>query len=168
MRSLAWVWVLAGLVVVQGDAFSQAPIERKPPPPPVGTQAPQGADDVQDAPAGKAPQSGFPTIKVETRLVNVALNVVDAKGARFASVAFVTGALDRAASRAEFLDLAGRAGVPILLVYGGETPPRSLAEIEALARLPGVLNSPLAHGKLAVHEEFADDVAAALGPFLDL
>ena len=94
--------------------------------------------------------------------------VVDAKGARFASVAFVTGALDRAASRAEFLDLAGRAGVPILLVYGGETPPRSLAEIEALARLPGVLNISLARGKLAVHEEFPDDVAAALGPFLDL
>jgi Ca-activated chloride channel homolog len=80
VRLLAWVWVMAGLVAVQGDAFSQAPIERKPPPPPVGTQAPQGADDVQDAPAGKAPQSGFPTIKVETRLVNVALNVMDAKG----------------------------------------------------------------------------------------
>jgi Ca-activated chloride channel family protein len=84
---LAWaLWTLAGLVVIQGNAFSQAPIERKPPPPPVGTQAPRGPDDVQDAPAEKAPQSGFPTIKVETRLVNVALNVMDAKGAPVAGL----------------------------------------------------------------------------------
>ena len=48
---------------------------------------PEGPDDVQDAPAEKrAPQSGFPTIKVETRLVNVALNVVDAKGAPVAGL----------------------------------------------------------------------------------
>jgi len=92
--------------------------------------------------------------------------VMDAKGARFASVAFVTGGLDRVASRAEFLSLAGRAGVPILLVYGGETPPRSLAEMEALGQLPGIEAARLAGGKLSVHEEFPDDVAAALRPFL--
>jgi pimeloyl-ACP methyl ester carboxylesterase len=92
--------------------------------------------------------------------------VMDAKGARFASVAFVTGALDRAASRAEFLRLAGGAGAPILLVYGGETPRRSLAEIEALGQLPGIATARLARGKLSVHEEFPDDVAAALRPFL--
>jgi pimeloyl-ACP methyl ester carboxylesterase len=92
--------------------------------------------------------------------------VMDAKGARFASVAFVTGGLDRVASRAQFLQLAGGTGVPILLVYGSETPRRSLAEIEALAALPGVTTARLARGKLSVHEEFADDVAAVLQPFL--
>jgi pimeloyl-ACP methyl ester carboxylesterase len=92
--------------------------------------------------------------------------VMDAEGARFASVAFVTGALDRAASRAEFLGLAGRAGVPILLIFGDETPSRSLAEMEALARLPGVETARLARGKLAPHEEFPDEVVAALWPFL--
>jgi pimeloyl-ACP methyl ester carboxylesterase len=92
--------------------------------------------------------------------------VMDAKGARFASVAFVTGALDRVASRAEFLGAAAGAGVPILLVYGGETPRRSLAEIEVLARLPGVAAARLARGKLSVHEEFPADVFAALQPFL--
>jgi len=61
--------------MVSGAAFSQAPIERKPPPPPAGAQAPQSAQDA-DTPPG-----GFPTIRVETRLVNVALNVEDAKGA---------------------------------------------------------------------------------------
>jgi pimeloyl-ACP methyl ester carboxylesterase len=92
--------------------------------------------------------------------------VTTAKGARFASVAFVTGALDRVASRADFLGLAGSAGAPILLVYGGETPPRSLGEMEALARLPGMRSARLARGKLSVHEEFPVEVAAALRPFL--
>jgi pimeloyl-ACP methyl ester carboxylesterase len=92
--------------------------------------------------------------------------VMDAKGARFASVAFVTGGLDRVADRAEFLALAGGAGVPILLAYGADTPPRSRAEMEALAGLPGVTTARLARGKLSVHEEFPDDVAAVLRPFL--
>jgi Ca-activated chloride channel family protein len=71
--------VLAVALVVQGVA-AQAPIERKPPPPPTGAQAPKNDDGVQDVPDGKAPPGGFPTIKVETRLVNVALNVMDDKG----------------------------------------------------------------------------------------
>jgi pimeloyl-ACP methyl ester carboxylesterase len=49
--------------------------------------------------------------------------VIDAPGARFASAAFVTGALDRVTSRAEFLALAGRAAIPTLVIYGAETPP---------------------------------------------
>jgi Ca-activated chloride channel homolog len=91
----------AGLLLVQmlqgqGNVFSQAPIERRPPAPPPGVQAPRDSDDVQDVPVNRpqqgspqtngtqkegSPQGGFPTIKVETRLVNVALNVMDAKGA---------------------------------------------------------------------------------------
>jgi Ca-activated chloride channel homolog len=75
---------LAGLVLgtgllVQG-VWAQAPIERRPPPPETeGSQDKQdkGSQDKQDK---KDPQGGFPTIKVETRLVNVALSVVDAKG----------------------------------------------------------------------------------------
>jgi pimeloyl-ACP methyl ester carboxylesterase len=94
--------------------------------------------------------------------------VMDGMGARFASVAFVTGGLDRVASRAEFLGLAGGAGLPIRLIYGGETPARSLAEMEALASVQGVEATVLARGKLAVHEEFPDDVAAALRPFLTI
>jgi pimeloyl-ACP methyl ester carboxylesterase len=92
--------------------------------------------------------------------------VVDADGARFASVAFVTGGLDRVADRAAYLELARRAGAPMLVVYGAETPRRSLAEMEALALIEGVATVHLARGKLAVHEEFPDEVAAALRPFL--
>ena len=92
--------------------------------------------------------------------------VVDASGARFASAGFVTGGLDRAASRTEFLDLASRAGAPILLVYGDETPSRSRAEMEALAALPDVQTARLARGKLSVYEEFPDEVVAVIRPFL--
>ena len=92
--------------------------------------------------------------------------VTRAAGARHASVRFVTGALDRVDSRVAFLDLARGARVPILAVYGAETPPKSRAEMEALAEVSNVRLVRLPRGKLAVHEEFADEVAAVVGPFL--
>jgi pimeloyl-ACP methyl ester carboxylesterase len=91
--------------------------------------------------------------------------VVAAPRARFASAAFVTGGLDRVATREDFLALAARTSSPLLLVYGAETPPRSRAEMEALAALPGVRTERLLRGKLSVHEEFPDDVYAAIKPF---
>ncbi len=91
--------------------------------------------------------------------------VVAAPGARYASAAFVTGGLDRVATRDDFMALAARTASPILLVYGAETPPRSRAEMEALAALPGVRTERLLRGKLSVHEEFPDDVYAAIQPF---
>jgi pimeloyl-ACP methyl ester carboxylesterase len=94
------------------------------------------------------------------------LAVTRAPGARFASVRFVTGRLDPLHSREEFLDLARRAAVPILLIYGAETPPRSRAEMEALAALPEVSSARLSRGKLAVHEEFPDATVEAIAPFL--
>jgi pimeloyl-ACP methyl ester carboxylesterase len=92
--------------------------------------------------------------------------VMDAPGARYASAAFVTGALDRVSSRADFLALVARAAVPICLIYGAETPSRSRAEMDALAAVPGVRTERLPRGKLSVHEEFPDEVASFVGPFL--
>jgi pimeloyl-ACP methyl ester carboxylesterase len=94
------------------------------------------------------------------------LAVVRAPGARFASVRFVTGRLDPLASRGAFLDLARRAAAPILVVYGAETPPKSRAEMEALAAVPGIRTARLPRGKLAVHEEFPDATFNAIAPFL--
>jgi pimeloyl-ACP methyl ester carboxylesterase len=94
------------------------------------------------------------------------LAVVRAPGARFASVRFVTGRLDPFADREGFLDCARNALVPILVVYGTETPPKSRAEIEALAALPGIRCVRLPHGKLSVHEEFPDATFEAIEPFM--
>jgi pimeloyl-ACP methyl ester carboxylesterase len=94
------------------------------------------------------------------------LAVTRARGARFASVRFVTGALDPLATRDAFLDQARQASVPMLVVYGRESPTRSRAEMEALASVPGVRSSCLPNGKLGLHEEFPDAVAQAIEPFL--
>ncbi|QCI64021.1 alpha/beta fold hydrolase [Phreatobacter stygius] len=87
-------------------------------------------------------------------------------GARHASVRFVTGGLDRIGDRDGFIDLARGTGLPTLLVYGAETPPKSRAEMDALSAVAGIETVRLGHGKLAIHEEFADEVAGAIMGFL--
>jgi hypothetical protein len=52
------------------------------------------------------------------------------------------------------------------VVYGAETPPKSRAEMEALAAVPGIRTARLPQGKLAVHEEFPDATFDAIAPFL--
>jgi pimeloyl-ACP methyl ester carboxylesterase len=94
------------------------------------------------------------------------LAVTRAPGARHASIRFVTGELDPMESREAFLETARRVTDPILLVYGAETPAKSRAEMEALAALPNVRTALLPAGKLGVHEEFAEPVAATLRAFL--
>ncbi len=81
--------------------------------------------------------------------------VIGSSGARFGSAAFVTGALDRVDSREAFLDLARRAGRRILVTYGAETPPKSRAEMEALATLTNVRCFVSPRGKLGFHEEYS-------------
>ena len=95
------------------------------------------------------------------------LAVTAAPGARHASIRFVTGELDPMGSREEFLAAVDRIRDPMLVVFGADTPRRSRAEMEALAARPNLRALRLPHGKLAVHEEFAADVAQALRPFLE-
>jgi pimeloyl-ACP methyl ester carboxylesterase len=94
------------------------------------------------------------------------LAVTRAPGARFSSVRFVTGRLDPLATRAEFLALARRSSVPMLLLYSEQTPPRSRSEMEALASVEGVQRVALPLGKLSVHEEFPDLVTEAIESFI--
>ena len=94
------------------------------------------------------------------------LNVTRARGARFSSVRFVTGKLDPLAARAEFLDLAKRSRIRMLMIYGAETPPRSRAEMEALTAIAGMDSVCLPIGKLSEHEEFHNLVADAIETFL--
>jgi pimeloyl-ACP methyl ester carboxylesterase len=92
--------------------------------------------------------------------------VIKAKGARFGSAAFVTGELDRVGSREAFLDLARRAGGPLLVAYGAETPPKSRAEMEALTTVPAVRSFIAPRGKLGFYEEHAKDITPVIEAFL--
>jgi pimeloyl-ACP methyl ester carboxylesterase len=94
------------------------------------------------------------------------LAVTGAPGARHGSVRFVTGALDRVTKREDFLELARRAAVPILVIYGGETPRKSLSEMEALTTLPNVTAYRIDRGKLSIHEEFPDLAVPPIEVFL--
>jgi pimeloyl-ACP methyl ester carboxylesterase len=92
--------------------------------------------------------------------------VVRAPGARHASIRFVTGMLDPMTSHATFIETATKIDEPILLLYGAATPPRSKAEMEALAALPHVRSVELPDGKLSIHEEFPEVVAEAVRLFV--
>jgi len=94
------------------------------------------------------------------------LAVTRAPGSRFASIRFVTGELDPIETREQFLALARKAAIPMLMVYGDQTPPRSRGEMEALATIDGMRSICIPRGKLSLHEEFADQVAQVVAPFL--
>lgn len=86
-------------------------------------------------------------------------------GARFAPAAFVTGGLDPVKTREDFLDLAQSISVPFLAIIAEQAPGRSKAEMEALCALANVETHTL-KGTLGLHEEYADDVADVVLPFL--
>lgn len=90
-----------------------------------------------------------------------------APGARHAAFRFVTGELDPMHDRAGFLSVAAKVTAPTLILYGASTPPKTRAEIEALAKLPNMGALCLPAGKLALHEEYPDEVADAISSFLE-
>ena len=94
------------------------------------------------------------------------LAVARARGSRFASIRFVTGELDPVETREQFLALARQAAIQMLMIHGDQTPPRSRAEMEALATIDGVRSVCIPRGKLSVYEEFAAQVALVIAPFL--
>jgi pimeloyl-ACP methyl ester carboxylesterase len=100
------------------------------------------------------------------RLLADRMRLTRQPGARFASACFVTGALDPFDDRASFLAAARRLQGPVLVLYGPDTPPRSRAEMEALADLPGIESRLLEHGTLGMAEELAVDLAPLIDRFL--
>ncbi|WP_017655620.1 alpha/beta fold hydrolase [Fortiea contorta] len=86
-------------------------------------------------------------------------------GARFGSAAFVTGNIDTIHQQSEFLELGRSLTVPLLVLIGKSSPPKSRSEMDALAALPGV-KSTLIPGSLGLHEEYPNLVAEAVLPFL--
>jgi pimeloyl-ACP methyl ester carboxylesterase len=86
-------------------------------------------------------------------------------GARFGSAAFVTGQLDPVSDRAAFLALFDASPVPILVLCGDATPPRSKAEMVVLAGRSGI-DLRWMPGALGLHEEGAQTIADTIIDFV--
>lgn len=86
-------------------------------------------------------------------------------GARHASAAFVTGALDPVRRRMDFLSYFQPLTVPVLAVIGEQTPPKSRAEMEVLVHFSGVQVYRMP-GSLGLHEEYAQEFIDGILPFL--
>ncbi|WP_052049717.1 alpha/beta fold hydrolase [Leptolyngbya sp. KIOST-1] len=91
-------------------------------------------------------------------------HTTQAKGARFASAAFVTGGLDPVQRRTDWLDLVEATPVPKLAIAGQHTPPKSKAEMEMLNAMAEV-QWAIVPGSLAPHEECPKAVLESLMPF---
>ena len=83
------------------------------------------------------------------------------QGARFASVAFVTGEIDPIESRSEALSLIESLAQPILTIIAEQSPPYSKTEMEAIGELAKVENIRLP-GTLGIHEEDPEGVTEAI------
>ncbi|MGD1918685.1 MAG: alpha/beta hydrolase, partial [Pleurocapsa sp.] len=86
-------------------------------------------------------------------------------GARYAPAAFVTGAIDPVTSREEFLQLLESVSMPIAIVLAENAPPKSKAEMEAMAELSKVQTVKLS-GTLGIYEEYPEAVTEAIENFL--
>jgi pimeloyl-ACP methyl ester carboxylesterase len=91
--------------------------------------------------------------------------ITQKSGGKFAPVAFVTGALDTIQTNSEFLSLFNSISLPIMIVIGEQCPPKSKQEMENLAQLPNIQTRRLP-GSLGMHEEFPQEIAAEILPFL--
>ncbi len=86
-------------------------------------------------------------------------------GARFGAAAFVTGGLDPYLDRASaIVDLQALA-IPVLVAIGENSPPKSKAEMFALAEVSGVTSYTLP-GTLGLHEEYPQELYTVIQPFL--
>lgn len=86
-------------------------------------------------------------------------------GARFGSAAFVTGNIDPVRDQSEFLTLVQSLSIPLKVIIGESSPPKSRLEMDALAALPNV-SSVVVPGSLGLHEEYPDVLLKAILPFL--
>ncbi|MGB3579998.1 MAG: alpha/beta hydrolase [Roseiarcus sp.] len=86
-------------------------------------------------------------------------------GARFASAAFVTGALDPFSDRLSFQALLAPPPAPTLILCGESTPPKSKAEMAAIPSSREVRIQWVA-GSLGLHEEQADSIVGMIAAFL--
>ncbi len=86
-------------------------------------------------------------------------------GARFGAAAFVTGGLDPYINRATAISRLQSLKIPVLLAIGESSPPKSTAEMIALAEVAGVESCTLP-GTLGLHEEYPSQLYTVIQHFL--
>jgi pimeloyl-ACP methyl ester carboxylesterase len=86
-------------------------------------------------------------------------------GARYAPAAFVTGAIDPVATREEFLSYVSSVSIPVLIILAENAPPKSKAEMLAMAELEQVQTVRLS-GTLGIYEENPQAVTEAIQHFI--
>ncbi|NER45463.1 MAG: alpha/beta hydrolase [Symploca sp. SIO1A3] len=87
-------------------------------------------------------------------------------GGRYAPAAFVTGAIDSVADREQFLQLLDSTSMPVLIIVAENAPPKSKAEMEAMAQLKQVQTVRLT-GTLGIYEEYSEAVTEAIQNFIE-
>ncbi len=96
--------------------------------------------------------------RITPELIAHKRQITQQAGARFAPAAFVTGGLDPVDDRETFQSFFKDLQIPLLLIIGADCPPKSKAEMESIAQLPGMKTVTLP-GTLGMHEEYAPEVA---------
>ena len=91
--------------------------------------------------------------------------ITSKSGARYAPAAFVTGAIDPVTSREEFLQLLESVSMPVLIILAENVPPKTKAEMSAMAELDKVQTVRL-RGTLGIYEEYPEAVTEAMSNFL--
>ena len=104
--------------------------------------------------------------RVTPALIAAKRHVARQSRGRFGTAAFITGGVDPAVSREAFLALfADETLPPILVLRPDDAPPRSAAEMDALAATGRVTLKKIP-GALLAHEEECQAAAAAIRSFL--
>ncbi|NES23627.1 MAG: alpha/beta hydrolase [Symploca sp. SIO3E6] len=86
-------------------------------------------------------------------------------GGRYAPAAFVTGTIDPVTNREQFLQLLNSTSIPVLIIVADNAPPKSKAEMEAMAELEQLPTVRLS-GTLGIHEEYSEAVTEAIQNFI--
>jgi pimeloyl-ACP methyl ester carboxylesterase len=105
------------------------------------------------------PRTLTPTVLTQKR------QLTQQPGARYGAAAFVTGGLDPYLDRSAAIAHLQSLTIPTFIAIGNSSPPKSTAEMQALAAVPHVVSQTLP-GTLGMHEEYPAEIYEAILPFL--
>jgi pimeloyl-ACP methyl ester carboxylesterase len=103
--------------------------------------------------------------KLTPDLLTQKRQVTQQPGARYGAAAFVTGGLDPYLDRSAAIAHLESLTIPVTIAIGESSPPKSKAEMFALAEVANVTSHTLP-GTLGLHEEYPSELYNAVLPFL--